>query len=632
MKPSFKLLASLALVGLLASCGGGGGSNSADAPPVASTLPPPPPPVAVLAAPTGLAMSYTIKTFNLSWSASEKATGYQVFEDPNGTSGFTQVGATTTGTTATVSVGGLLHTRLNAKYAVRACNASGCSANSVAITPDLTQAVGYFKASNTQGSDAFGSSVALSADGNTLAVGANGEDSNAIGIGGNQSDNSVFDAGAVYIFARIGGVWHQQAYVKASDTMRQLTFGAFTARPRFGRALALSADGNTLAVGASFEITSSFWFSGDPPRLGSDLTGAVYVFSRSDTTWAQQAYVKAFTNGEYHHFAKSVALSGDGNTLAVGAIREPTNLIVIGGNQPGTCAQNCGEVYVFTRSGAVWAQQAQLKASNTEADDSFGLSVALSNDGNTLAVGAAEESSNATGIGGDQANNSAARSGAVYVFARADSVWTQQAYVKASNTQAQDSFGGRVALSNDGNTLAVGATGESSNTTGIGGNQADNSAARSGAVYVFARSGGVWTQQAYVKASNTEANDGFGASVAMSGDGNTLAVGAVFESSNATGIGGNQADNGVPRAGAVYVFTRGSMQWVQQAYVKATNTRKGRPPEFFSDQFNFGQGIALSGDGKTLAVGADGEDSNATGIGGNQADNSASFAGAVYLY
>ena len=531
MKPSFKLLASLALVGLLAACGGGG-SNSADTPPVASTPPPPPspPPVAVLAAPTGLAMSYTIKTFNLSWSASEKATGYQVFEDPNGTSGFTQVGATTTGTTAAISVSGLLHTRLNAKYAVRACNASGCSANSVAITPDLTQAIGYFKASNAERDDEFGSSVALSADGNTLAVGAVRETSISSGVGGDQADNSVRDAGAVYIYVRSGGVWTQQAYVKASNTGQDNFFGI---------SVALSGDGNTLAVGAYGENSRAKGIDGDQIDGGAPYAGAVYVFARSGIVWKQQAYVKASNTLDTSYFGASVAFSADGNTLAVGSPGETTNASDISRN--GVFAiEGIGAVYIFSRNGngTGWSQQAFLKASNLtigrlnfwSGNDSrsFGASVALSDNGNTLAVGVPGEDSNATGINGDQYNTSAIDEGAAYVFTRTASVWAQQAYIKASNTvsfraavvnvwspDVGAKFGGSVALSGDGNTLAVGAKGELSNATGINGNQADNSAARSGAVYVFTRADSVWSQQAYVKASNTGANDGFGIRVAL---------------------------------------------------------------------------------------------------------------------
>jgi len=182
--------------------------------------------------------------------------------------------------------------------------------------------------------------------------------------------------------------------------------------------------------------------------------------------------------------------------------------------------------------------------------------MALSGDGNTLAVGADGESSAATGVNGDQADNSAGYAGAVYVFSRdSGGIWTQQAYIKTSNTDAFDELGGSAALSDDGNTLAVGAYGESSAATGVNGDQADNSTFYAGAVYVFSRdSGGVWTQQLYVKASNTDEFDGFGYSVAMSDDGNKLAVGALFEGSAATGVNGDQADNSAISAGAVYVF------------------------------------------------------------------------------
>jgi hypothetical protein len=156
--------------------------------------------------------------------------------------------------------------------------------------------------------------------------------------------------------------------------------------------------------------------------------------------------------------------------------------------------------------------EAYVKASNTGEYDVFGYSVTLS--GDTLAVGAPNEASNAIGVNGNQADNSAPYSGAVYVFRRSGSTWAQEAYLKASNTGA--GFGNSVAL--DGDTLAVGATGEASNATGVNGNQTDESASGSGAVYVFRRSGSAWAQEAYIKASNTEEYDHFGRSVALDSD------------------------------------------------------------------------------------------------------------------
>ncbi len=261
------------------------------------------------------------------------------------------------------------------------------------------------------------------------------------------------------------------------------------------------------------------------------------------------------------------------------------------------------------------AQQAYLKASNTGVSDEFGYSVAVS--GDTVVVGAPAEDSNATGVNGNQTDNSAVDSGAAYVFVRSGVTWTQQAYLKASNAGANDVFGGSVAVSGD--TIVVEAQGEDSNATGINGNQADNSAVDSGAAYVFVRSGVVWNQQAYLKASNTGGGDNFGFPVAVSGD--TVVAGAVWEDSNATGINGNQADNSAYAAGAAYVFVRSGVMWSQQAYLKASNT---------GVLDLFGHSVAVSCD--TVVVGAAEEDSNATGINGNQADNSASNSGAAYVF
>jgi FG-GAP repeat/Divergent InlB B-repeat domain len=395
----------------------------------------------------------------------------------------------------------------------------------------------------------------------------------------------------------------QQAYIKASNT---------DAWDFFGESLAL--EGDTLVVGAEGEASRATGVNGNQADNSAPNSGAVYVFTRTNGVWTQQAYLKASNTGAGDSFGFEIALSGD--TLAVGAPGEASSATGVNGKQADNSAPNSGAVYVFTRTNGVWTQQAYIKASNTDANDFFGRSVALSAD--TLAVGAEGEASSATGVNGNQADNSAPNSGAVYVFTRTNGVWTQQAYLKASNTDAGDTFG-QYEIALEGDTLAVGAPGESSSATGVNGNQADNSAPNSGAVYVFTRTNGVWTQQAYLKASNTGAGDVFGESQALSGD--TLAVGAQGEASSATGVNGNQADNSAPGSGAVYVFTRTNGLWTQQAYVKASNTDAAD---------RFAESLTLSGD--TLVVQAENEASSATGVNGNQADNSVPGSGAVYVF
>ena len=324
----------------------------------------------------------------------------------------------------------------------------------------------------------------------------------------------------------------------------------------------------------------------------------------------EEAYIKASNTEVRDAFGNDVSLDGD--TLAVAGLLEDSATTGVNGEQSDNSLRDSGAVYVFTRNNGVWSQQAYIKASNTDAGDSFGISVSL--DGDTLAVGTTDEGSVATGVNGEQGDNLASDSGAVYVFTRNNGIWSQQAYIKASNTDAGDSFG--VSVSLDGDTLAVGAQGEDSATTGVNGAQGDNSASDSGAVYVFTRNNGVWGQQAYIKASNAEGGDAFGISVSLDGD--TLAVGAASEDSATTGA---QGDNSASDSGAVYVFTRNNGVWSQQAYIKASNAEGG-------DAFGFS--ISLFGD--TLAVGGHLEDSAATGVNGEQGDNSAFRSGAVYVF
>jgi len=468
----------------------------------------------------------------------------------------------------------------------------------------------YLKASNTAALAGLGSSIAISADGSTLAVGANGESSNATGVGGNQTDRSAANSGAVYIFVRSGTTWSQQAYVKASNT---------EASDLFGTTVALSADGSTLAVGAPLESSAATGIGGDQADNTASLAGAVYTFARTGNAWSQTAYLKASNSVADDEFGDALALSGDGATLAVSAFGDASAATGIGGNQADRSATDAGAIYVFVKAGASWTQQAYVKASNTDAFDIFGTSVALDGDGRTMVVGAAGEKS---GVVGNQADNSKLNAGAAYVFTRSGTAWSQQAYLKASNPDVDDEFGTHVAIAGDGSTLVVSSPTEQSAATGIDGNQADNSAIRAGAAYVFARTGTAWAQQAYLKASNTDASDQFGGGLAITGDGSTLAIGASGEASAAKGLGGNQADNSAPFAGAVYLMHRTGTSWSQSAYIKASNTDG-------DDDFC---APALSSDGSTLAVTAYLEDSHATGIDGDQTDNSVRDSGAVYVF
>jgi hypothetical protein len=425
-----------------------------------------------------------------------------------------------------------------------------------ATSPWTQQA--YVKASNPQPAAEFGHVVTLSADGSTMAVSAYFEASGSKGINGNQDDMSIPQAGAVYVFTRRGAAWSQQAYIKASNTGEAGTDGDFGDGDQFGFSMSLSDDGNTLAVGANGEDSSATGINGDQNDNSMQSAGAVYVYARNGTTWTQQAYVKSANTTGNVQFGYSVALSADGNTLAASAFDEGGASRVING--PYTPGRNgSGAVYMFTRAGTAWTQQAYLKASNAEANDSLGVIVSISDDGNTVAVGSLDEDCTAVGVNPsapcDNEMRTDTSTGAAYLFVRNGTQWAQQAFIKASNTGKEDWFASRLQISGDGNTLAASAQLEDSAAQGINGKQDDDSAQEAGAVYFFTRTGTTWAQRAFVKGSNNEAFDEFGSSVALSRDGRTMAVGARGEDSGARGIDGNQSDNSVKEAGAVYVFT-----------------------------------------------------------------------------
>ena len=475
-----------------------------------------------------------------------------------------------------------------------------------ALTAQVRQTA-YIKASNAEAGDHFGDGgtldgkgVALSADGTTMAVGAPYESAASKGVGADQKDNSLYSSGAVYVFTRAGNNWTQQAYLKASNPGQS---------DKFGYAVSLSQDGNTLAVSAYFEASAAKGVNANQNDDSIQGAGAVYVFTRTGTRWTQQAYIKASNTGELgkgeeptdgDQFGFSIGLSADGNTLAVGAISEDGGTRGVNGDQNDNTRQSSGAVYVFARAAGAWTQQAYIKASNADANDLFGYSVGLSADGNTLAASAFDEDSAARTIEGPQ-DTGRRGSGAVYVFTRAGGAipgaWSQTAFLKAANAEAADSLGYDVAISADGNTVAAGAADEDCLTPGVNpANCGDDRATDMsvGAVYVFVRAGGTWSQQAFLKPSNPGKEDWFGSRLALSGDGASLAVGGQLENGGAKGINGPE-DDAAEDSGAVYLFTRAGTMWRQAAYIKAANAQA---------YAEFGSALSLSRDGALMAIGA----------------------------
>jgi hypothetical protein len=291
----------------------------------------------------------------------------------------------------------------------------------------------------------------------------------------------------------------------------------------------VALSGDTALVGAT----------GDDVGTNADQ-GSAYVFVRNGTAWSLQQKLTAADGAAGDEFGVSVALSGD--TALVGADWDD-----VGANA------NQGSVYVFVRSGTTWTQQAILTATDGTADDQFGTSVALS--GDTALVGTVWDD---VGDNEDQ--------GSVYVFVRSGTTWTQQAQLTAADGTAQDALGRSAALSADGNTALV----------GVGLNDVFMGA---GEAYIFTRGGTGWTQQAKLTAADSDLYDGFGWSVALSGDGDTALLGAW----------GENVDVNTDQ-GSAYVFPRSGTTWTQQTKLTASDGGTGETYDYF------GGSVALSDD------------------------------------
>ncbi|MCA9676992.1 MAG: cadherin-like beta sandwich domain-containing protein [Kofleriaceae bacterium] len=433
----------------------------------------------------------------------------------------------------------------------------------------------YAKASNVGDGDHFGA-VAISGD--TLVVGAPNEDSSATGVNGDQGNDNSPDSGAVYVFRRTGPVWHQEAYLKASNRGGQ---------DHFGSAVAISGD--TIVVGAPAEDSDAVVVNGSSGDVSVDFnSGAAYVFGRVGTTWSQRAYLKPSNSGMGDNFGFAVAISGD--SIVVGAPFE---------DGPSNSSQDAGAAYVFRRNGTAWSQEGIVRAGNPGPGDSLGYSVAISQD--LVVAGALGEDSNVTGVDGTP-NELSSQSGAAYLFRRVAGVWSQEAFLKASNPSTFAFFGNCVGVSGD--AVAVGAPGESGGAPG------------SGAVYIFRRSGGAWAQEAYLK-PDTVLPNAFGTVLSLAGD--VLLVGAPSDGTDGMGVDPTSAGTSAD-SGASYVFRAAAGSWDQVARLKSSNTSGGD---------TFGAVVAVGED--TIACGAWYEDGGSPGIDGNQADDTAADSGAAYV-
>ncbi|MFM2588623.1 hypothetical protein [Vibrio sp. TBV020] len=428
-------------------------------------------------------------------------------------------------------------------------NAAGSvSSNEETLSSNVvTNIIQYLKASNSGNNlangDKFSSGISLSGDGLTLAIGAPEEDSDALGVNGDKHNEIRSNSGAVYIYRYDNGRWIETDYIKSSGA----EIDAF-----FGKALELNHDGSRLVVGADAE---------------SSFEGAAYVYYFDGYSWTEEAHLKAPTPTSGDSFGENVTIDADGETLAIGSKYADSWK---------------GKSYIFTRSGNSWSLEKELSITPVQSNGVFGDTVNLSDDGKLLAVSSPGDNTNATSNGaiylyrkvnGNWVNeaqlltsnkNRSLNSGfsmtlsgdgrtiasstmqtnsggTIFLFTYDGASWSETGTLQAPNKMKTDRFGFSLDLNHDGSALAVGATYENSDFTGINGEK-DSNANQSGAAYIFKNSNGIWQHNHHIKASNTGNGDEFGYSVSLTSDGDHLAVGAINEDEYST------------NSGAVYIY------------------------------------------------------------------------------
>jgi RHS repeat-associated protein len=371
------------------------------------------------------------------------------------------------------------------------------------------------------GEGQVGYAVALSSDGSTALVGA---------------PNNKTNVGAVWIFTHSGGTWSQQAKLTGSEE---------SGEGHFGDSVSLSSNGNLVVIGGEGDSSS---------------TGAAWIFTRSGSTWTQQAKLTGKEETGAGHFGSSVAVSANASTVLVGGEADNTNVGAawVFTETEVTTEKKVGCTTTITKTKA-WTQQgAKLTGSEEKGEGDFGDSVALSSEGSTALIGGRGDNT---------------KTGAAWVFTRSGSTWSQQVKLTASEETGAGALGASVALSSEGgNTALLGAP---------------NNATKVGAAWVFTRSEGKWTQQAKLTGASETGEGHFANSVALSSTGSVALAGAP---NNATNVG------------AAWEFERAESKWSQLG-PKVTGTEE-------TGAGTFGNAVALSGSGEAAMVGGPGDNTN----------------------
>lgn len=392
----------------------------------------------------------------------------------------------------------------------------------------------------------FGLRLAMSRDGSTLAV------ADPWYAGASEWPNTA--SGAVYIYRRSGSGWVLQVKLEPPDAR---------AYDAFGSDVALSARGDTLAVGAEYEGRDRPY----DPTANNAGPGSVFIYTRSGDSWSQQAYLQSADPQLGTSFGGTVELSASGDVLAVGAPYEAIT-------RDGSTVFQAGNVYLFKRVHGSWQRQETVRAPSPQSYDRFGLGLRLSENGKRLVVFSGEQNQLTED---DYASSWGDRNNTLYIFGRADAHWTLEATIEGNSAEpyfAGDGYmvnGEGFDVSGDGTTLAIG----SSHAAAPDGGK--------GYVFMYERAGGGWIRSGVTAIPSIAQRLQFGTRVTLSADGSTLTAVMI----NVPAIPGNYGQH------SLVVFKRDGVSWSQVANLQDS-----------AGYLEFGVSVGMSRTGRVLAVGS----------------------------
>jgi type IV secretory pathway ATPase VirB11/archaellum biosynthesis ATPase len=356
-------------------------------------------------------------------------------------------------------------------------------------------------------------------------------------IGAQNENTGAADAGSVYIYSRSGTVWTLE---------REINNPSPVSADYFGISVAIDATGDRVVIGAYRENT------------GATDAGSAYIYSRSGTVWTLEREINNPSPVASDFFGFSVSINGTGDRVIIGAYQEDTGAV------------NAGSAYIYSRSGTTWTLEQEINNPSPVATDWFGTSVCINSTGDRVIIGA------------DATNTGALNAGSAYIYSRSGTVWTLEQAIHNPSPMADDYFGWAVSINSTGDRVIIGAYNE------------DTGATDAGSVYIYSRSGTVWTLEQEINNPSPMADDYFGDSVSINSTGDRVIIGADGE------------DTGASAAGSAYIYSRSGTTWTLEQEINNPSPREGA---------SFSFSVAIDSTGDKVIIGA---------YGGT--------AGSVYIY